>query len=47
MYPRKTKEFETSRFEIFIDVKDFFKFSFKSFKNPKTLLMYLHKNFHF
>lgn len=47
MYPKKTKEFKSSKLELFIDVKDFFKFSIKSFRSPKTFLMYLHKNFHF
>lgn len=47
MYPKKTQEFKSSYLEMFIDVKDFFKFSFKSFKSPRTFLIYLHKNFHF
>lgn len=47
MYPKKIKEFETSHIEMFIDFKDFIKFSLKSFRSPKSFLMYLHKNFHF
>lgn len=47
MYPKKTKEFQTSNLEIFIDFKDFIKFSIKSFKSPKTFIAFLHKNFHF
>ena len=29
MYPKKTQEFKSSYLEMFIDVKDFFKFSIK------------------
>ena len=47
MYPKKTKKFKSSYLEMFIDVKDFFKYSIKSFRSPKTFLMYLQKNFHF
>ena len=47
MYPKKTKEFKSSKLQLFIDVKDFFKYSIKSFRSHKTFLMYLHKNFHF
>lgn len=47
MYPKKTQEFKSSYLEMFIDVKDFLKFSIKSFRSPKTFLMYLQKNFHF
>lgn len=47
MYPKKTKKFKTSNIEIFIDFKDFIKHSIKSFKSPRTILIFLQKNFHF
>lgn len=47
MYPKKTNDYKPSYFDLFIDFKDFIVDSAKSFKNPKRLIIFLHKNFHF
>ena len=40
MYPKKTKEFQTSNLEIFIDFKDFIKFSIKEVTDNGSLQGY-------
>ena len=47
MYPKTVKESKQSYFDLFIDIKDFLVDSVKSFRSPRSFIMFLHKNFHF